>query len=122
MTRDELKKFDKDLEKEEKELRHQLSIIANKDPNVKGNYQTRVPQYGDDGDAYAHEVTDLDRNLAIEHELETRLWGVQKTRERIKMGDYGKCDNCSKEIESARLKVMPVAYLCVSCAQSQTKK
>ena len=32
--------------------------------------------------------------------------------------DYGKCDNCSLRIEDGRLKVLPIANLCMSCAKN----
>jgi RNA polymerase-binding transcription factor DksA len=120
MTNEELKKLDEDLAKEEKVLENQLDQIANEDSM--GGHTTRVPNYDDDDhdeDAYAHEVTDFDRNSALKRELEARLRDVRKTREKIKSGNYGKCDGCLAEIGSERLKVMPIASLCISCAKNK---
>jgi len=122
MTKEELLKLDQDLEKEEKLLVGQLNIIANVDPASKTSFTTRVPDYdgGDhDEDDYAHEMADFERNSAIERELEGRLREIRKTREKIKTEEYGKCDGCSNKIEDGRLKVLPIANLCMSCAKTK---
>jgi len=121
MTKEELQKLDDDLAKEEKLLVNQLNVIANIDPSSKTSFTTRVPNYDDgdhDEDDYAHEAADFERNSAIERELEGRLREIRKTREKIKTDDYGKCDNCSLRIEDGRLKVLPIANLCMSCAKN----
>lgn len=116
MTKNELQKLDKDLEKEEKNLVDQLNRIANKNPMVKGDFTVRVPNYGDEDDENAQEVTDLDRNFALEQELESRLNSIRKTRQKIKEGTYGKCENCGEEIPTNRLKAKPDAIKCITCA------
>lgn len=117
MTNEELQKLYEDLEEEEKKLKEQLGLIATQNPGVKGDYQVKVPDYGDEDDENAMEVTDLERNLALGQELESRLREILKTKERIKNGTYGKCENCSISIPEARLKVKPVAALCIDCAK-----
>lgn len=90
MTPEELQKLYKDLETEEKSLREQLDVIAQKNPRVEGDYEVKIPEYGEDEDENAHEATDLDRNMILENELETRLNEVIKTKKEIKQGIYGK--------------------------------
>ena len=116
MIKNELQKLDKDLEREEKNLIDQLNRIANKNPLVKGDYEVRIPNYGSEDDDNAQEITDLDRNFAITQELETKLDSVRKTRQKIKEGTYGKCENCGSDIAPERLKAMPEANKCITCA------
>lgn len=116
MDQNELQKLDKNLEQEEKNLVDQLNRIANKNPLVKGDFEVRVPNYGDEDDDNAREITDLDRNFALTQELETKLDSVKKTRQKIKEGTYGKCDNCGSEIPQERLKAIPEAVKCITCA------
>ena len=116
MTTDELQKLDKDLEQEEKNLIDQLNRIANKNPLVKGDFTVRVPNYGDEDDENAQEITDLDKNFAMEQELESKLNSIRKTRQKIKEGTYGKCENCGSDITPERLKAMPEANKCITCA------
>ena len=116
MTKQELQKLGKDLEHEEKNLVDQLNRIANKNPLAKGDFTVRVPSYGDEDDENIQESVDLDRNFAMVQELESRLNSIKKTRQKIKEGTYGKCDNCGMEIRPERLKAVPNAVKCVTCA------
>jgi|SRR3989344_3204739 len=116
MTNQELEKLDKDLEQEENKLIGQLNRIANKNPLVKGDFEVKMPSYGDEDDENTQESVDLDINFAMVQELESRLKSIRKTRQKIKEGTYGKCDNCGSEIPQERLKAMPEAFKCITCA------
>jgi len=118
MTKEESQKLYESLEQEEKHLREQLSKIAEVNPSNRNDYQVKQPNYGEDEDENAMEATDLDRNLAMERELESKLNDILKTKEKIKAGTYGKCESCSINIPEARLKVQPVAALCIDCAKT----
>lgn len=89
MTKDELQKLDNDLEREEKILIDQLNEVANKNPLVKGDFEARVPNYGDEDDENVQEAIDLDKNFALTQELESKLSSIRKTRQKIKEGTYG---------------------------------
>ena len=82
MDKDQLQKLGNDLEQEEKNLIDQLNRIANKNPLVKGDFEVRVPNYGDEDEDNAREATDLDKNFALTQELETKLNSIKKTREK----------------------------------------
>lgn len=118
MTQKELQQLDELLAKREKELEEELSKIAIKNPAVKGDFEVRVPpnvEGREDEDQYAHNVSDLERNFALEQELEKQIEEVRKARTRIKAGTYGVCEKCASEIQPARLKLIPVAALCMDC-------
>jgi DnaK suppressor protein len=53
----------------------------------------------------------------IERERKT-FAELQAALERIDKGDYGVCEACHEDISSARLKALPWARLCISCANS----
>ncbi len=90
MTLDELQKLYDNLEIEEKTLKDQLNRIANKNPAVKGDYEVRMPNYGDEDDENTQEIVDLNRNAAMVQELESRLREIEETKKKIKDGTYGK--------------------------------
>ena len=117
MTKEELKKLDADLAAEEAELVRQLDEVAQKNPAVEGDYETRVPDYGQETDENAQEVTDFERNNALVQELEGRLRKISKARQKITAGTYGKCDSCSTEIPRERLKAVLTTALCIGCAR-----
>lgn len=41
--------------------------------------------------------------------------GIREALERIKAGEYGICERCEEDIAEARLRVQPMATLCVHC-------
>lgn len=90
MTPDELQKLYENLETEEKTLRDQLNKVANKNPAVKGDYEVRVPNYGDEDEENIQESVDLDSNIAMTRELETKLKEIEETMKKMKDGTYGK--------------------------------
>ena len=49
-------------------------------------------------------------------EVESReLASIEKALERMRGGDYGKCEECEKAIPMARLSALPYATLCIEC-------
>lgn len=40
---------------------------------------------------------------------------------RLNKGTFGKCENCGKDIEPARLEAMPTATLCLVCSKTSKK-
>ncbi len=120
MNKQELLKLDTELAAEEAKIIGELEKwgVAVKNPAIKGDTEPAVPVQDRDNtgeDEYAHSVADLDRNFAIQQELEKRLEDIRRTRAKIKSGTYGVCESCSQVIHPDRLKVVPVASLCVSC-------
>jgi len=53
---------------------------------------------------------------ALLAEAEITLRKVEKARERLREGTYGKCRKCGEAIGEKRLAVMPMAECCVQCA------
>lgn len=100
---------------EKGKLEQELAGFAKKSGKP-GDYDAVFPEHDQDIESNALAVQEMDRRTTLEHELETRLQDVNKAIEKIKMGSYGVCENCSQPIEDKRLKVMPVAVYCVTCS------
>ncbi len=117
MTPTELNELYDSLSKELNLIEKELSDITVKDHGA--GLEVKREEYGDadDQDSYAHEVTDIDRNLALGQQLRSRKEEIQKTMAKIKSGKYGQCENCSLDIHPSRLKAMPIAALCMDCAR-----
>jgi len=108
------------LIEEKVRLEKELSEFAKKDPEVKGNWDAKFPQFGDitsNQEENTDEVEEYITALPIEHELETRLQDINSALEKIKKGGYGKCEGCEKEIALERLQVNPEARTCIDCAK-----
>jgi len=111
------------LEKEKVQIEKQLKTFADKDEQVKGDWDTRFPkQDGSSGsaalEAAADAVEEYSTLLPIEHNLELRLKNIGNALEKIKKGEYGICDKCKKPISPDRLEAYPEAGLCIKCRSS----
>jgi len=60
---------------------------------------------------------DVSTNLAIELQERDRLTliRIERALEKIKLGQFGLCEACGGPIQPARLKIQPLARLCVDC-------
>jgi DnaK suppressor protein len=123
MTPQELKKFRNSLLKEIKVLEVELAQIATQNPSVKGDYQAHFhkPDQSDTLDEKAHSITDYEEERAAEQNLELRLREAKETLKKIDEGTYGICEKCSSPIDARRLKAVPMARFCVSCANKKAR-
>ncbi len=115
-----LKKIKEILEVEKKTIEKELKEFAQKDKNLKNDWDTKFPRFneGNGGQTMedeAGEVEEYVSKLPIEYSLETRLRDVNLALEKIKSGKYGKCEKCGKSIPKERLKICPEARFCLKC-------
>ena len=53
-------------------------------------------------------------------ERESRLMRkIRRALEKLEEGDFGICEECGEEISEERLKVRPMAALCIKCKKKQ---
>ncbi len=92
-----------------------MATIASKDEKLKGDYDTRFPDFGtpQSTDESALEVTAYESALPLEYALELRLADINKALEKIKNGQYGQCEKCGESIDPKRLEVIPEAKYCI---------
>lgn len=116
MDKNKLEKFKNILEEQQIKIEAKLASIAQKDPKMKGDYDTRFPQFeAQSTDEEALEVATYESTLPIEHALEIKLVEVKKALERIKDGIYGRCKNCNEDIDEKRLEALPESDICLKC-------
>lgn len=107
------------LEEKKIQLESELNKIADKNPQIEGDYKARFPKTtdGTDDKGDRAEVTEeWERNRAVEQSLEGELRDINQTLEKLASDDYGLCSNCKSPIEPPRIKAMPTANLCYNCA------
>ena len=117
MTKEELQKLSNSLEKELSLINKELTGIASENPLVRGDFDVKVEDIGPSIEDAAQEAGELDRLQALVNTLERRRKEIVNILDKIKTGAYGKCENCSTEIDQARLKALSVASLCIDCAK-----
>ncbi len=122
MDKKQLEKFKKTLEEQKEDLEQHLSKIAEKDPHIKGNWESDYPRFGDGTDPEGKapeeagdEVEEYTSRLPTEYVLEKKLQATNKALEKIKEGTYGKCENCEGDIPEERLEAIPEAETCLEC-------
>jgi RNA polymerase-binding transcription factor DksA len=69
----------------------------------------------------ATEVFELEKRLAVEHQITDTLELIDHALEKYEAGTYGVCDNCGQPIEQGRLEALPYANLCLTCKSNQSK-
>ena len=117
MDKDELQKLSDSLKSRLTEIDRELSAIAFENPLVRGDFNVRVDDLGPSQEDAAQEAGELDRQQALVTALEKERKEIVNTLEKIKSDAYGKCEKCSVMISPARLKAVPIAALCINCAQ-----
>lgn len=70
----------------------------------------------------ATETLELEKRLALERRLKEQLFEVDRALQKFEQGTYGKCDNCGRAIDPARLEALPYAILCMACKAKQEKE
>jgi len=120
MTKNFLKEQKQKLEEKKQKLEQELKSFAKRDPHIKGNWETKFPDFGAKTADPAEEqdqVEEYQANLSIEYTLETQLKKVRQALERIQKRTYGTCQKCGKKITIERLKAEPTADLCIKCVK-----
>lgn len=121
MNKKIIKELEEKLKKEKESVEKELKKFAKKDENLKGDWDTRFPDF--DGNTSGSQKLELEADevqeymtlLPIEYSLETRLKRINKALGKVKKESFGKCEKCKKEITEKRLKANPSAELCTKC-------
>lgn len=111
-----LAKFKEQLQNKKEELEKELSSFATKDPNVKGDWDSKYPRTPQGNlEEAADEVEEYSTRVHLEFNLETHLKNIQDALEKFENGTYGVCEKCRKPIAVERLKASPEARTCALC-------
>ncbi len=117
-SRKDLKPVEDKLQTERDGLLHQIAEIE-------------ARYYGEESDVTARAVdegepetitTDRERDLSLLENARVVLDQVEIALRKIEDGSYGRCANCGKSIEAARLKALPHASLCISCKRKEERR
>ena len=115
-----LQKQKNKLEERKTKLEQDLRKFAKKDPNIKGNWETKFPDFGirtADSSEQTDQIEEYEATLSVEYTLETKLKEIEQALGRIKKDTYGTCQKCGKKVKIERLKAYPEASLCIKCTK-----
>lgn len=105
--------------KDQQELKELLEKTAGEiEAQLKAEKKT--PEYGDDVegasfDEEADEAEELGKQLGVHQLLKERLANIESALEKIIRGEYGKCEQCKKELSLEMLKANPESRFCKAC-------
>lgn len=109
---DKPKKIKDILEKQQKKVEEEIQLLDQDDP-VNSNEVAESSEPGTDS-----WVADTHtRTVAIKNTLQDMLSKIKRSLQSLSSGKYGKCENCGKKIEEARLDAMVTANLCIDCSK-----
>ncbi len=116
LTRPNFKKIKNKLLRQQKEVEEELKDLEKKDPVMLDGLAESTEPGTESWMADVHNQV-----VAVKHNLQSLLKKIKKSLTNLKTGKYGKCENCGKTIEPARLEAMSTATLCVSCSKKNLK-
>lgn len=104
------------LEEEKAKLESEMGGIGRKNLSVPGDWESLPPETGVEADIIdqADAAMDRDTTTAIFADIEARYDTVLEALARMEKGTYGKCEECGKKIEEARLDADPAATTCIA--------
>ena len=91
----------------------------------RGSTRREQPQLTGDNTPSSDTLDTIQEGLAKEEELAVRealverLKVLARAEEKIREGTYGACEACGMPIPPARLRALPEAILCLSCAEAE---
>lgn len=97
------------LEQERSDLREQLTELGYADG---GSGLTYDSNFADSSQVTA----ERGEAEALATALKETLAEVEHALAKFEAGTFGKCENCEKDIASARLEAMPSSRYCIDCA------
>lgn len=105
------------LEEEKELLESELGSLGKVDNT--GDWEatpdTENTQEVQDEADMAERAEDYEEKSMKLNSLEKRLSDIKKALEKIEKDEYGKCEDCGKEIEEDRLEANPAAKTCKGC-------
>ncbi len=100
------------LLKKQKKVEEEIKTLDQEDPVL----SDQTPESSEPGtDSWLADVHSRSQSAKIS--LMGMLKNIKKALHKINSGKYGKCEKCGKQIEEARLEVVPDASICISCSK-----
>lgn len=111
MTTFDIAKAERLLREERAHLVHQLDDLGAAET---GDLRSDIDFGGSFADA-ASVTAERTEVLGVVESLKSQLDGVDRALVHIEEGTYGICEDCGREIPSARLEARPYSVLCIDC-------
>jgi len=122
MTISNLDIYKKKLEQERMRIEHELSKVAEQNPENPDDWRMKGAEGRPDSadvSELADQFEEMGTQASISTALEARLNNVKRALKGIEDGSYGKCDKCGADINPKRLDANPAAITCIEHTDSE---
>jgi DnaK suppressor protein len=113
--------FERKLNKEREVVLEEIKCL---EPKVEGN----PLEDGEENTPFPTHIADIadieiriDRDSYIINQLTQKLKDIDAALQKIADKEYGFCEDCREQIRKERLKALPYARCCKSCAEKREK-
>ena len=107
-TKDQIEGY---LLSKQKQVEEQLKTLEKEDPVFLAGVVPGSSELGDD----AWEAEVHAKAVATKNSLLNLSVKIKESLQRLRMGTYGTCEKCGKDIEIERLQAFPAAAVCAVC-------
>ena len=114
MKKDQLKRFQQILLKQKLEL---TTNVSDEEREGRDAVSVEAKDFGD----MATESSGQEMAFAISDAGRKHLRDIEEALLRIRDGNYGVCERCSKPIDGTRLEAVPQARMCISCQEASER-
>ena len=113
--------FKEKLFKERERISDLISKIGPKEEGgFMDEYSTELSSYDNHPADLGTEVFMMEQDKGMKNRLKETLYQIDNSIEKLELGEYGKCNNCGKEIKEERLNLIPYANLCIECSKKNS--
>ena len=122
MKKSEKEKYKKLLLEKRKQMLEKMSGLNER-------FDSTLKESTGDHSSYSYHMADqgtdmMEREMAFMQTSKTGrfIYHIDEALRRLETGDYGKCQNCGKQINPERLELVPHARLCIKCKSEEEKQ
>jgi RNA polymerase-binding transcription factor DksA len=118
-SKEQIKEYKSKLEVEKEKIQKELSSFGVAKSNDPNNYDSYIPEIGLSQEDNVQEMAEYINRISSESLLENRLKEINQAIHKIKVGTFGICEECKKEIEVKKLEINPAADFCIDCTKNK---
>ena len=105
------------------ELREQLIVrrqeLVDRVRSIESNFRREEEPLEKDAEEQSLQIETDDVLKALDEFGRRELASIERALARMESGTYGTCARCEEPIAPARLKALPIADLCIRCAEKR---
>lgn len=109
------------LQQEKQRLQATVDSRSEEDPSDETQQSStgELSSYDQHPADAATETFEREKDMTITTSIEQQIEEIDAALERVESGSYGKCEECGRDINPARLEAQPMARFCIDHAEER---